>query len=116
VSLCVFLAPLQEFLEEENLSALVKKAIILLLNMVMITIQRSGSANFNTAMLCDTTGRHLVMMPHIERSTFQRVEPIPKDRRVSPWHKLCECRKWIEKRNNLSMFVHKTFRETFFYN
>jgi phosphoribosylformylglycinamidine synthase len=22
-------------------------------------------------MLCDTTGRHLVMMPHIERSTFQ---------------------------------------------
>jgi phosphoribosylformylglycinamidine synthase len=21
-------------------------------------------------MMCDTTGRHLVMMPHIERSTF----------------------------------------------
>ena len=29
----------------------------------------NGSA-FNTAMLCDKTGRHLVTMPHIERSTF----------------------------------------------
>jgi phosphoribosylformylglycinamidine (FGAM) synthase-like amidotransferase family enzyme len=29
------------------------------------------NSDFNTAMLCDSTGRHLVMMPHIERSTFQ---------------------------------------------
>jgi phosphoribosylformylglycinamidine synthase len=32
---------------------------------------KSNGSDFNTAMLCDTTGRHLVMMPHIERSTFQ---------------------------------------------
>ena len=30
----------------------------------------NGSDN-NKAMLCDKTGSHLVMMPHIERSTFQ---------------------------------------------
>jgi phosphoribosylformylglycinamidine synthase len=30
-----------------------------------------NGSDFNTAMLCDSTGRHLVMMPHIERSTFQ---------------------------------------------
>ena len=30
-----------------------------------------NGSNFNTAMLCDKTGRHLVTMPHIERSTFQ---------------------------------------------
>jgi phosphoribosylformylglycinamidine (FGAM) synthase-like amidotransferase family enzyme len=29
-----------------------------------------NGSDFNTAMLCDSTGRHLVMMPHIERSTF----------------------------------------------
>jgi phosphoribosylformylglycinamidine synthase len=30
-----------------------------------------NGSDYNTAMLCDKTGRHLVMMPHIERSTFQ---------------------------------------------
>ena len=30
-----------------------------------------NGSKFNTAMLCDVTGRHLVTMPHIERSTFQ---------------------------------------------
>jgi len=29
-----------------------------------------NGSDFNTAMMCDATGRHLVMMPHIERSTF----------------------------------------------
>jgi phosphoribosylformylglycinamidine synthase len=39
-------------------------------------------------MLCDSTGRHLVMMPHIERSTFQWNWGTTKDRNdeVSPWH------------------------------
>ena len=27
--------------------------------------------DYNTAMMCDDTGRHLVTMPHIERSMFQ---------------------------------------------
>jgi len=30
-----------------------------------------NGSKYNTAMMCDTTGRHLVMMPHIERSIFQ---------------------------------------------
>ena len=30
-----------------------------------------NGSDYNTAMMCDTTGRHLVMMPHIERSAFQ---------------------------------------------
>jgi phosphoribosylformylglycinamidine synthase len=48
-----------------------------------------NGSDFNTAMLCDSTGRHLVMMPHIERSTFQwNWAHYPKDRNdeVSPWH------------------------------
>jgi phosphoribosylformylglycinamidine synthase len=50
-------------------------------------------------MLCDSTGRHLVMMPHIERSTFQW-NWAPKDRNdeVSPWHEaFVNAKKWIEK-------------------
>jgi phosphoribosylformylglycinamidine synthase len=61
-----------------------------------------NGSDFNTAMLCDTTGRHLVMMPHIERSTFQwNWANYPKDRNdeVSPWHEaFVNARKWIEKK------------------
>ncbi|OCB75518.1 phosphoribosylformylglycinamidine synthase [Flavobacterium crassostreae] len=60
-----------------------------------------NGSDFNTAMLCDTTGRHLVMMPHIERSTFQwNWAHYPKDRNdeVSPWHEaFVNARKWVEK-------------------
>jgi len=60
-----------------------------------------NGSDFNTAMLCDTTGRHLVMMPHIERSTFQwNWAYYPKDRNdeVSPWHEaFVNARLWIEK-------------------
>lgn len=60
-----------------------------------------NGSDYNTAMLCDTTGRHLVMMPHIERSTFQwNWAHYPKDRNdeVSPWHEaFVNARKWIEK-------------------
>jgi phosphoribosylformylglycinamidine synthase len=52
-------------------------------------------------MLCDKTGRHLVMMPHIERSTFQwNWANYPNDRNdeVSPWHEaFVNARLWIEK-------------------
>ncbi len=47
-----------------------------------------NGSDFNTAMLCDKTGRHLVMMPHIERSTFQwNWANYPENRKdeVSPW-------------------------------
>ncbi|WP_310558949.1 phosphoribosylformylglycinamidine synthase [Flavobacterium sp.] len=60
-----------------------------------------NGSDFNTAMLCDTTGRHLVMMPHIERSTFQwNWAYYPKDRNdeVSPWHEaFVNARLWVEK-------------------
>ncbi|HSN48302.1 MAG TPA: phosphoribosylformylglycinamidine synthase subunit PurQ, partial [Flavobacterium sp.] len=60
-----------------------------------------NGSDFNTAMLCDTTGRHLVMMPHIERSTFQwNWAHYPKDRNdeVSPWHEaFVNARLWVEK-------------------
>ncbi|WP_339921084.1 phosphoribosylformylglycinamidine synthase [uncultured Flavobacterium sp.] len=61
-----------------------------------------NGSDFNTAMLCDKTGRHLVMMPHIERSTFQwNWAHYPKDRNdeVSPWHEaFVNAKKWIDKK------------------
>jgi len=47
-----------------------------------------NGSDFNTAMLCDQTGRHLVTMPHIERSTFQwnwANYPMGRKDEVSPW-------------------------------
>jgi phosphoribosylformylglycinamidine synthase len=62
-----------------------------------------NGSDFNTAMLCDKTGRHLVTMPHIERSTFQwNWAHYPKGRNdsVSPWlEAFINARKWIEKNN-----------------
>jgi len=61
-----------------------------------------NGSDYNTAMLCDTTGRHLVMMPHIERSTFQwNWANYSKNRNdeVSPWHEaFVNARKWIESK------------------
>ena len=59
-----------------------------------------NGSDFNTAMMCDATGRHLVTMPHIERSTFQwNWANYPKGRKdeVSPWlEAFVNARKWIE--------------------
>ncbi|MCZ4244197.1 phosphoribosylformylglycinamidine synthase [Pedobacter punctiformis] len=61
-----------------------------------------NGSDYNTAMMCDTTGRHLVMMPHIERSLFQwHWANYPKGRKdeVSPWMEaFVNARKWIEKK------------------
>ena len=62
-----------------------------------------NGSDFNTAMMCDTTGRHLVMMPHIERSTFPWNWANYKDSdhkdEVSPWlEAFVNARKWIEKK------------------
>lgn len=60
-----------------------------------------NGSDFNTAMMCDATGRHLVMMPHIERSIFpwnwaHYPERGQKDE-VSPWlEAFVNARKWIE--------------------
>ena len=59
-----------------------------------------NGSDFNTAMLCDKTGRHLVTMPHIERSTFQwNWAHYPESRKddVSPWlEAFVNAKKWIE--------------------
>jgi phosphoribosylformylglycinamidine synthase len=61
-----------------------------------------NGSDFNTAMLCDATGRHLVTMPHIERSTFQwNWANYPQGRKddVSPWlEAFVNARKWIENK------------------
>ena len=61
-----------------------------------------NGSDFNTAMMCDATGRHLVMMPHIERSTFPwNWAHYPNDRNdaVSPWiEAFVNARLWIEKK------------------
>ena len=59
-----------------------------------------NGSDYNTAMLCDKTGRHLVMMPHIERSIFQwnwAQYPNERNDKVSPWVKAFEnAKNWIK--------------------
>ncbi|PKQ46372.1 phosphoribosylformylglycinamidine synthase [Confluentibacter flavum] len=61
-----------------------------------------NGSDFNTAMMCDKTGRHLVTMPHIERSTFQwnwAYYPENRNDEVSPWlEAFVNARKWIENK------------------
>jgi phosphoribosylformylglycinamidine synthase len=61
-----------------------------------------NGSDFNTAMMSDKTGRHLVTMPHIERSTFQwNWANYPKGRKdeVSPWlEAFVNARKWLENK------------------
>jgi phosphoribosylformylglycinamidine synthase len=63
-----------------------------------------NGSDYNTAMLCDKTGRHLVTMPHIERSIFPWNWANYEENRtdnVSPWiEAFVDARKWIEKKNN----------------
>ncbi|TRZ43690.1 phosphoribosylformylglycinamidine synthase [Robertkochia solimangrovi] len=59
-----------------------------------------NGSDFNTAMMTDDSGRHLVMMPHLERSTFPwNWAHYPNDRNdeVSPWlTAFVNARKWLE--------------------
>lgn len=61
-----------------------------------------NGSNFNTAMLSDKSGRHLVTMPHIERSTFQwNWANYPSNRKdeVSPWlEAFVNAKLWIENK------------------
>jgi phosphoribosylformylglycinamidine synthase len=60
-----------------------------------------NGSDFNTAMMCDKTGRHLVTMPHIERSTFQwnwAHYPDARKDEVTPWlEAFVNARLWLEK-------------------
>jgi phosphoribosylformylglycinamidine synthase len=61
-----------------------------------------NGSDYNTAMMCDDSGRHLVMMPHIERSLFQwHWANYPQGRKdeVSPWMEaFVNARKWLEQK------------------
>lgn len=58
-----------------------------------------NGSDLNAAMLCDASGRHLVSMPHMERSIFSwnwAHYPDGDDHRLSPWIKAFEnARNWI---------------------
>ncbi len=60
-----------------------------------------NGSDYNTAMLCDKAGRHLVTMPHIERSTFPwnwAYYPAERKDAVSPWlEAFVNARKWIDQ-------------------
>jgi len=61
-----------------------------------------NGSDYNVAMLSSADGRHLVTMPHIERSIFQwNWAYYPSDRKdeVSPWiEAFVNARKWIENK------------------
>ncbi|MGL4630285.1 MAG: phosphoribosylformylglycinamidine synthase [Leadbetterella sp.] len=60
-----------------------------------------NGSDYNAAMLCDKTGRHLVSMPHFERSMFPwNWAYYPGDRQdeVSPWlQAFVNAKEWCEK-------------------
>jgi phosphoribosylformylglycinamidine synthase len=60
-----------------------------------------NGSDYNTAMMASDDGRHLVMMPHIERSIFQwnwASYPAGRNDAVSPWlEAFVNARKWIER-------------------
>ncbi len=60
-----------------------------------------NGSDFDVAGLCSDDGRHLVMMPHLERSFFPwQCGYYPSDKRndeVTPWIKaFVNARQWIE--------------------
>jgi phosphoribosylformylglycinamidine synthase len=61
-----------------------------------------NGSHFDIAMMASNDGRHLVMMPHIERSMFQwnwAYYPEGRNDEVSPWHEaFVNARLWIENR------------------
>ncbi len=60
-----------------------------------------NGSDYNTAMMASDDGRHLVMMPHIERSIFDwNWANYPKERNdeVSPWlEAFVNARKWVDQ-------------------
>jgi phosphoribosylformylglycinamidine synthase len=62
-----------------------------------------NGSDYNTAMMCDSTGRHLVTMPHIERSIFPwnwAYYPFERNDAASPWLEAFQnAFRWIETYN-----------------
>ena len=64
----------------------------------------NGSA-FNTAALCSADGRHLAIMPHLERAIFPwqwgYYEPSRPQDEVSPWiEAFVNARRWVEQQHS----------------
>ncbi|MFK8060888.1 MAG: phosphoribosylformylglycinamidine synthase [Polaribacter sp.] len=61
-----------------------------------------NGSDFNTAMMSDKSGRHLITMPHIERSTFQwnwANYPANRKDEVSPWlEAFVNAKNWIDNK------------------
>ena len=62
-----------------------------------------NGSQYNTAGICSEDGRHLAMMPHLERSVYPwqwaHYPSGRKDDEVSPWiEAFVNARKWIEKK------------------
>ncbi len=62
-----------------------------------------NGSDFNTAMITDKTGRHLVMMPHLERAIFPwNWAYYPKDRKedeISPWiEAFVNANEWLQNK------------------
>ena len=62
-----------------------------------------NGSDYNTAGLCSEDGRHLVMMPHLERAFKPYLWPYyPQERKsdeIAPWMEaFVNARKWIEKK------------------
>ena len=59
-----------------------------------------NGSDFSTAMMCDVSGRHLITMPHIERSIFQwnwAYYPGNRSDEVSPWlEAFVNAKLWVE--------------------
>ena len=60
-----------------------------------------NGSDYNAAMICSSDGRHLVTMPHIERSTFQwnwANYPAGRKDECSPWlAAFVNAREWLDK-------------------
>ncbi|MBI9062524.1 MAG: phosphoribosylformylglycinamidine synthase [Marinilabiliaceae bacterium] len=62
-----------------------------------------NGSDYNTAAICSNDGRHLAMMPHLERAIFPwQWGYYPEDRKqeeVSPWiEAFVNARKWVEEK------------------
>ncbi|MCK5776112.1 MAG: phosphoribosylformylglycinamidine synthase [Bacteroidales bacterium] len=59
-----------------------------------------NGSDFNTAAICSNDGRHLAMMPHLERAIYPWQWPhYPSDRKdeITPWiEAFMNARKWVE--------------------
>lgn len=66
-----------------------------------------NGSNFNAAAICSEDGRHLAMMPHMERAIFPwQWAHYPVDRKadeITPWlEAFVNARKWVEEKNEIS--------------